>query len=67
MEAHQVEQLITLASGMDRQTLKDNFREFDGVFPVDFTDDFLDNQPLERLQHIYVALCIQNNRIPVAA
>ncbi len=67
MEAHQVEQLITLASGMDRQTLKESFREFDGAFPLDFTDEFLDNQPLEHLQHIYVALCIQSNRTPVAA
>jgi hypothetical protein len=35
-------------------------------FPIDFTDDFLQHTPVERLRHIFVALCLQNQRMPMA-
>jgi hypothetical protein len=64
MDAHQVEELICVVSAMDRQSLVEKFRNFRGDFPVDFTPEFLDAQPTDRLRHIFVALCIQHRRMP---
>lgn len=64
MEAQQVEELICLVSAMDRATLARRFRDYRANFPVDFTDEFLDNTPLERLQHIFLALCLQCQQAP---
>jgi len=64
MDAGQMEDLISMVNAMPRQQLKAKFRAFRGSFPVDFTDDFLDSVPLDRLQHIFVALCMQNNSLP---
>lgn len=64
LDAHQVEELICLVSAMDRPTLVRQFREFRGTFPVDFTDTFLQTTPVERLRHIFVALCLQCQHVP---
>ena len=60
----QVEELMTLVSVLDRDTLVRQFREYPSSFPIDFTPEFLDRTPLERLQHIFVALCLQNQKMP---
>ncbi len=57
LQSHQVEQLICLVSSLDRVALKSQFQSFPSAFPVDFTEEFLTSQPLERLKHIFVALC----------
>jgi hypothetical protein len=67
LESHQVEELICLVSSLDKPTLKSQFLTFNGSFPVDFTPEFLDGLSLERLRHIFVALCLQSQRLPVAA
>ena len=64
LESHQVEELICLVSAMDRATLVRRFRDYRANFPVDFTEDFLTNTPLERLQHIFLALCLQCQQVP---
>jgi hypothetical protein len=64
LQSHQVEQLICLVSSLDRAALKRQFQSFPSGFPVDFSEEFLANQPLERLKHIFVALCLQNQRMP---
>ncbi len=66
LQSHQVEELLCLACGLDRDTLIMQFKRFQHLsrFPVDFTDDFLTRQPVERLQHIFVALCLQNQKMP---
>jgi hypothetical protein len=64
LESHQVEELICLVSAMDRPTLVRRFRDYRANFPVDFTDEFLTNTPLERLQHIFLALCLQCQQVP---
>ena len=64
LEAHQVEELICMVSAMDRQDLARQFRASRATFPVDFTDEFLENTPLERLRHIFVALCLQCQHVP---
>ena len=64
LDAHQVEELICLVSAMDRASLVQQFREYPGKFPVDFTDEFLHHTPIERLRHIFVALCLQCHHVP---
>lgn len=64
LDAHQVEELICLVSAMDRPELVRQFRDCPGSFPVDFTEEFLQRTPLERLRHIFVALCLQCHHVP---
>ena len=64
LQSHQVEQLICLVSSLDRASLKRQFESYPSTFPLDFTEEFLTSQPLERLKHIFVALCLQNQRMP---
>ena len=66
LEAHQVEELICLVSSLDKSTLTQQFLNFRADFPVDFTPEFLDKLPLERLRHIFVALCLQVQHLPTA-
>ncbi len=65
LESHQVEELICLVSSLDKPTLTRQFLSFSGNFPVDFTPEFLDGMSLERLRHIFVALCLQAQRVPM--
>ena len=67
LEPDQVEELICLVSAMGRETLTEQLTCFRGTFPVDFTREFLEKQPTERLRHLFVALCLQANRLPEAA
>ena len=67
LEAHQIEELITLACAMDGTAIKRQLVGFRGEFPLDFTPEFLDTLPVERLRHIYVALCLQVQKIPTSA
>ena len=60
----QVEELICLVSSLDRPALVRQFREFRGSFPIDFTPEFLQSTDLERLRHIFVALCLQSQQMP---
>lgn len=64
LQSHQVEQLICLVSSLDRDALRSQFQHYRSGFPIDFSEEFLTNQPLERLKHIFVALCLQNQRMP---
>jgi hypothetical protein len=65
LESHQVEELICLVSSLDKPTLTSQFLSFSGNFPVDFTPEFLEGLPLERLRHIFVALCLQSQQVPM--
>ncbi|MGB7159670.1 MAG: hypothetical protein WBD40_16505 [Tepidisphaeraceae bacterium] len=64
LQSHQVEQLICLVSSLDRDALRNQFQNYPSGFPIDFSEEFLACQPLERLKHIFVALCLQNQRMP---
>ena len=63
----QVEELICVVSNLDRDELVRQFHAYPSPFPIDFTEEFLQKTPLERLKHIFVALCLQNQRLPLAA
>jgi hypothetical protein len=64
LPTNQVEELIVLVSSLDRNALLRQFAQYPASFPVDFTSDFLDRQPLERLRHLFVAVCLQSQRMP---
>lgn len=64
LQAHQVEQLLCVVSSLDRDALVRQFQTFHASFPLDFTPDFLETQPIDRLRHIFVALCLQSQRLP---
>jgi hypothetical protein len=60
----QVEELITLVFSLDRAALVDQFSQYPARFPIDFTEQFLQQAPLERLRHIFIALCLQTQQMP---
>ena len=60
----QVEELISLVSSLDRPALVAQFGQFDAGFPIDFTPEFLQTTDLDRLRHIFVALCLQCQHVP---
>jgi hypothetical protein len=53
-----------MVAGLDRQAIIEQFRTFRGSFPIDFTAEFLRHVPLERLRHLFVALCLQQQQMP---
>lgn len=67
LQTQQIEELITVVSSLDRSSLLRQFREFPANFPIDFTPDFLDMQPMERLRHLFLALCLHCQRMPELA
>jgi hypothetical protein len=60
----QIEELIQMVSVLDKSTLVRQFQEFPATFPVDFTPEFLNRQPLDRLRHLFVAVCLQSKKLP---
>jgi hypothetical protein len=64
LQAEQVEELICLVSVLDRTTLIRQFSEFPARFPVDFTPAFLEKLPLDRVRHLFLALCLQCQHLP---
>ncbi|MCC7349765.1 MAG: hypothetical protein IT446_04285 [Phycisphaerales bacterium] len=60
----QLEELICLVSALDRDALIEQFHSYQSNFPLDFTPEFLEQTPLERLRHIFLALCLQCQRFP---
>ena len=64
LQTSQIENLISLVSSLDRDALIEQFHAYRATFPVDLTPEFLNRLPLERLRHIFVAMCLQNQRLP---
>ena len=64
LASEQVEELICLVAAMDRSTLVGQIHEYHATFPLDFTADFLSTVSLDRLRHIFVALCLQQQHMP---
>jgi hypothetical protein len=60
----QLEELMVVVASMDRASLVDQFHNYHARFAVDFSDDFLARTPLDKLRHIFVAMCLQNDRLP---
>jgi len=67
LQSQQVEDLITLVSSLDKIALIRHFQNYPATFPVDFTTDFLNRQSLDRLRHLFLALCLQSQQMPQGA
>jgi len=65
-QSGQLEELICLVSALDREALIEQFHSYQANFPLDFTPEFLQQTPVERLRHIFVAVCLQCQRLPDA-
>ena len=67
LRSEQVEELINLVAGLDRPGLVRQFRDYPAGFPIDFTPEFFEQTPIERLRHIFVAMCLQTQQLPAFA
>jgi hypothetical protein len=67
LQSEQIEQLVCLVSSLDRPALVRQLQQFEANFPIDFTPEFLNDTSLERLRHIFLALCLQCQQIPEIA
>ncbi len=52
------EQFATSIARMDKAELKQRIKGFPGHFRLDFTDDYLNAAPADRLRHILLAAMI---------
>lgn len=64
LQGQQIEELMSLVFGLDRVALIHQFQHYPARFPIDFTPEFLERTPLERLQHIFLAMVLQTQRMP---
>lgn len=64
LASDQVEDLICLVASLDRPSLIRQLQVYRASFPLDFSDAFLNTVPLDRLRHIFVALCLQQQHVP---
>jgi hypothetical protein len=64
LHSAQIEDLMVLVCSLDRPSLVEQFHNYHARFAVDFSDDFLARTPLDKLRHIFVAMCLQNERLP---
>ena len=64
LKSEQVEELICLVNAMDRDTLTQQFSMYRANFPLDFTPEFLASLSLDRMRHIFLAVCLQSDHLP---
>jgi hypothetical protein len=64
LHSAQIEDLLVLVASLDREALIEQFHNYRGRFTVDFNDEFLNHTPIDKLRHIFVAMCLQNERLP---
>ena len=64
LQPSQLEDLVCLISSLNRAALMEQFHTYPARFPIDFTDQFLATQSVDRLRHIFLAMCITNQRLP---
>jgi hypothetical protein len=64
LDPQQVEEIMSIIAAMNRELVIERLKTFRGGIPVDFTNQFLADQPTDRLRHIYAALCLQSRALP---
>jgi hypothetical protein len=64
LKTEQIEELLALVTSLDRASLCQLIQEYRASFPLDFTNEFLETVELDRLRHIFVAVCLQCQRMP---
>ncbi len=56
------EHTATSISSLNREELKRRIKNFKGRLRLDFTDDYLENLPVDRLRHVLLAALINNRQ-----
>jgi hypothetical protein len=64
LQSNQIEELLCLVSALDREALVEQFHCYRASFPLDFSREFLEKASLDRLRHIFVAICLQSQQMP---
>jgi hypothetical protein len=64
LQAHQVEELVCVVTALGREALIIQFHCYRASFPIDFTDAYLEGLSTERLRHLFLAMCLQSQRMP---
>jgi hypothetical protein len=64
LQPSQIEELMNLIVTLDRQSLLGQLQVYPARFPLDFTDEYLGTLSTEELRHIFMAVCLQNQRMP---
>jgi hypothetical protein len=64
LQPEQIDELLGLVATLDRESLCRLIREYRATFPLDFTSEFLETVALDRLRHIFAAVCLQSQRMP---
>jgi hypothetical protein len=64
LQTDQIEELITVVSTLDKEALLQQFAAYPATFPIDFNRDFLNGQSVDRLRHLFLAVCLQSKRMP---
>jgi hypothetical protein len=59
-----VERLVAYVQTCDRTALLAHFHSSPAPFPLDFTDAFLSSLPIDRLRHLFLALCLHSKYVP---
>ena len=64
LASDQVEEFVALVATLDREPLIQHLANYRGNFPIDFTPEFLATLSMDRLRHVFLAACLQNQRLP---
>jgi hypothetical protein len=67
LSTDQIDRLLCLLASWDRETLSWQIGRYASRFPLDLTPEFLRDQPVEHIRHVFFAVCVQNRRLPEAA
>jgi hypothetical protein len=67
LKPDQIDELITTIAEMDREELIYQFRHYPAPFPIDFTDEFMKQQSIDKLRHVFAGLCMHVGKLPEPA
>ena len=56
------EQYCAYVTSLNKEELKDRLLHFEGPIRMDFTEDYLESQDVERLRHILLAAVVTAER-----
>ena len=64
LSRHDLDELLPAIAVMNRCELIEQFRSYPAPFPVDFSDDFLNAQSLDKLRHVFAGLVMHCRVMP---
>lgn len=67
LSANQRDMLLKRISVLEREQIILELRQCPARFPIDFTDEWMARQPIEDLRHIFAAICLQCDHLPMAS